>query len=129
MPALPRIRFSDMRTPGPDARAPGIDPALEPVIHWRVIEDDILVVQAGSRGCTVRSDFTVDVGSYEGDVYAVSLSRAEPDRCGENVPWGVQLAFALDELGVPADGEVVVLNPLGGRGADSVARPQPASTR
>ena len=129
MPSLPRIRFSDMRTPGAAGSAPAIDPALEPVIHWRVIEDDILVVQAGSRGCTARSDFVVDVGSYEGDVYAVSLSRAEPDRCGEDVPWGVQLAFALDELGVPADGEVVVLNPLGGRGADNSVRSRTTSTR
>jgi len=129
MPSLPSIRFSDMRTPGPAAPAPGTDRELEPVIHWRVIEDDILVVQAGSQGCTARSDFVVDVGSYQGDIYAVSLSRAEPDRCGEDMPWGVQLAFALDELGVPEHGEVVVLNPLGGRRSDSLAPSRTTSTR
>jgi len=111
MRALPRIRFSDMRVPG-FGRAPEVDPSLEPVMHWRVIDNEILVVHADSHGCTARSDFTVDVGSYEGDVYAVSLSRNAPDGCSREMPWGVQLAFALDELGVPAQGEVVVLNPL-----------------
>ena len=112
MPSLPRIRFSDMRVPGLGRTAPAVDPDLEPVIRWRVIEDEILVVHADSQGCTVRSDFTVDVGSYQGDVYAVSLSRDAPDRCGEARPWGVQLAFALDELGVPDGGQVIVLNPV-----------------
>lgn len=129
MAAPPEVRFSDMRETGPGRSAPGMDPALEPVIHWRVIDGEILVVNADSHGCTTRSDFTVDVGSYAGGVYAVSLSREMPDACGEVMPWGVQLAFSLDRLGVPEGGEVVVLNPLGTASARHAHPQQLAMTR
>lgn len=101
-----------MRVPGFGRRAPEPDPSLEPVVYWRVIEDEILVVHAGSRGCTARSDFTVHVERYEADFYTVRLERIRPDACDRTLPWGVQLGFGFDELGVPDGGRVMVLNPL-----------------
>jgi hypothetical protein len=112
MPSMPTIRISDMRVPGTGRQAPEVDPSLEPVIYWRVIPDDILIVHADSNGCTARSDFIVNVEQYHEDIYTVRLERHFPDRCSGDMPWGVQLGFGFEELGVPVGGQVVVLNPL-----------------
>tara|TARA_R110000868_G_scaffold98607_2_gene271468 strand:+ start:758 stop:1264 length:507 start_codon:yes stop_codon:yes gene_type:complete len=123
MPALPTIHMpgidvSALHIPGTNRQPPEVDPELEPVIYWRVIDDDILVIHADTHGCTVRADFTVDVEQYSGDIYTVRLLRDRPDRCGEDLPWGVQMGFGFEELGVPIGGQVVVLNPLDRRAWD-----------
>lgn len=112
MPSLPTIRISDVRVPGFGRGAPEPDPSLEPVVHWRVIEEEILVVHTGGRGCTARADFTVHVEPWRSDLYTVRLERSRPDTCGQDLPWGVQLGFSFGELGVPAGSRIVVLNPL-----------------
>jgi hypothetical protein len=113
MPSMPTVNISAISIPGTGQRdAPEIDPDLEAVIYWRVIEDDILVVHASSNGCTTRSDFTVNVEQYHESVYTVRLSRDDDDRCSQEVPWGIQLGFGFEELGVPINGQVIVLNPL-----------------
>lgn len=109
---MPDVNLADIRLPGTARQAPQADPALEPVIYWRVMDDDILVVHADTHGCTSRSDFTLDVEQYDHDIYTVRVSRTEPDRCGETLPWGVQLGFGFEELGVPIGGRVIVLNPI-----------------
>lgn len=123
MPSLPTIHMpdvnlADIHLPGTARQAPQIDPALEPVVYWRVIDDDILVVHADTHGCTARSDFTVDVEQYDQGIYTVRLARSQPDRCSEDVPWGVQLGFGFEELGVPNGGRVIVLNPIDQRAWD-----------
>jgi hypothetical protein len=115
MPSLPTIRISDLRVPGTFRQAPVVDPDLESIIYWRVIEDDILIVHADTNGCTLRSDFLVRVTQYHEDIYTVSLERQAPDVCSDDVPWGVQLGFGFEELGVPTGGEVVLLNPVDDR--------------
>jgi hypothetical protein len=112
MPALPTVNISDVTIPGVGRDAPEVDPNLESVIYWRVIEDDILVVHANTNGCTARSDFVLDVEQYHEDVYTVRLSRSFDDRCSEDVPWGIQLGFGFEELGVPIGGRVLLLNPI-----------------
>lgn len=112
MPSLPTIRISDIRVPGTNRQAPQVDPDLEPVIYWRVIEDDILIVHADTQGCTARSDFTVHVQQYHDDIYTVRLERVAPDQCGQAVPWGAQLGFGFEEMGVPRGGQLVLLNPV-----------------
>lgn len=112
MPSLPMVKVSDVSIPGTNRQAPEVDPDLEPVIYWRVIADDILVVHANSNGCTARSDFVVNVEQYHDAMYTVRLSRTFEDRCDEEVPWGIQLGFGFEELGVPIGGQVIVLNPL-----------------
>lgn len=109
---MPNVNLADIHLPGTNRQAPQPDPSLEPVVYWRVIDDDILVVHADTRGCTARSDFTVNVEQYDGDIYTVRLSRSQPDLCTEPQPWGVQLGFGFEELGVPAGGRVIVLNPI-----------------
>ncbi|WP_417491343.1 hypothetical protein [Maricaulis sp.] len=123
MPSLPTIHMPDVNLanihlPGTNRQAPQVDPDLEPVVYWRVIDDDILVVHADTHGCTVRSDFTVDVEQYHRDVYTVRLVRSQPDRCGQTLPWGAQLGFGFEELGVPIGGRVIVLNPIDQRAWD-----------
>lgn len=118
MPDLPSMSISDISIPGTNRQAPQADPALEPVIYWRVIEDDILVVHANTQGCTSRSDFQVDVEQYHDDIFTVRLQRNEDDLCEETIPWGIQLGFGFEELGVPLGGRVVVLNPLDDRAWD-----------
>lgn len=122
MPSLPTIKVSDLRIPGTQRTAPVVDPDLEPVIYWRVIADDILIVHADSRGCTARSDFLVNVRQYDHDVFTVSLDRAVADLCDADVPWGMQLGFGFEELGVPPGGQIVVLNPLDDRPWDWAPR-------
>jgi hypothetical protein len=113
MPSMPTVNIAAISIPGTGQRdAPEVDPDLEAVIYWRVIEDDILVVHASSNGCTTRSDFTVNVEQYHEDVFTVRLSRDDEDRCSQEVPWGIQLGFGFEELGVPNNGRVIVLNPL-----------------
>lgn len=115
---MPTVNLADIHLPGTNRQAPQVDPDLEPVVYWRVIEDDILVVHANTQGCTSRSDFTLDVEQYDRDIYTVRLSRNQPDRCSENLPWGVQLGFGFEELGVPNGGRVIVLNPIDQRAWD-----------
>lgn len=112
MPSLPTINISDMRIPGTDRQAPTVDPTLEAMIYWRVIEDDILIVHADTNGCTSRADFLVNVEQYYDDIYTVRLTRQVEDRCDVATPWGIQLGFGFEELGVPIGGEVIVLNPI-----------------
>lgn len=112
MPAMPTINLADITIPGTDRQAPVIDPDLEAIVYWRVIEDDILVVHANTRGCTSRSDFVVHVEQYHEDIYTVRLGREEEDKCSQDIPWGIQLGFGFEELGIPAGGQVVVLNPM-----------------
>lgn len=115
IPALPTIKISEVRIPGTGREAPRPDPSLEPVIYWRVIEDDILIVHADTNGCTARSDFVVNVVQYHEDIYTVSLVRDMDDRCTEDMPWGIQLGFGFEELGVPPGGQIVLLNPVDNR--------------
>ncbi|WP_417478269.1 hypothetical protein [Maricaulis sp.] len=115
---MPNVNLADIHLPGTNRQAPRVDPDLEAVVYWRVIDDDILVVHADTHGCTVRSDFTVDVEQYDGDIYTVRLTRDEPDRCSASLPWGVQLGFGFEELGVPNGGSIIVLNPIDQRAWD-----------
>ena len=123
MPSLPTIHMpdvnlADIHLPGTNRQAPEVDPSLEPVVYWRVIDDDILVVHADTHGCTARSDFTIDVEQYDRDIYTVRLTRSQQDLCSQAMPWGVQLGFGFEELGVPNGGRVIVLNPIDQRAWD-----------
>jgi len=111
-PSLPTVNISNISIPGTHRIAPEVDPDLESVIYWRVIADDILVVHANTHGCTSRSDFTVNVEQYHDSIYTVRLSRENVDRCSDEIPWGIQLGFGFEELGVPMGGRIIVLNPL-----------------
>lgn len=119
------MSVSDISIPGTGREAPEADPSLEPVIYWRVIEDDILVIHANTQGCTSRSDFTVAVEQYHDDVFTVGLVRREDDLCEETIPWGIQLGYGFEELGVPLGGSIIVLNPLDDRSWDWDAAGEP----
>ena len=118
MPAMPSMSISDVHIPGTNRKAPQPDPSLEPVIYWRVLEDDILVVHANTHGCTARGDFQLDVEQYHEDIYTVRLVRTGEDQCREDIPWGMQLGFGFEEMGVPVGGQIVLLNPLDERAWD-----------
>ncbi|MBR9825777.1 MAG: hypothetical protein GYB36_08245 [Alphaproteobacteria bacterium] len=118
MPAMPTMSISDISIPGLNRKAPVVDYGLEPVIYWRVIEDDILVIHANTNGCTARSDIRLNVVQYYEDIYTVSLERAGADDCAETIPWGIQLGYGFEEMGIPVGGRIVVLNPLDDRAWD-----------
>ena len=115
MPGLPSMRVEDFTIPGTRRPAPQVDPALEPVIYWRTLSDDILMLQVDSRGCTAKQHFRADVRQYHRDVYTLRLVRTARDFCEDDQPWGAQIAFGYEELGVPYGGRVIVLNPLDDR--------------
>ena len=52
------------------------------------------------------------VTMYLDDIYTVRLTRRAADRCQTEAPWGIQLGFGFEELGVPIGGQVIVLNPV-----------------
>jgi hypothetical protein len=118
LPSLPEMSIPDLTIPGTNRQAPEVDHSLEPVIYWRVIEDDILVVHANTYGCTARSNFQLDVKQYHEDIYTVRLNRNAEDLCSEDIPWGIQLGFGFEEIGVPVGGQVILLNPLDNRAWD-----------
>lgn len=130
LPSLPDLSVPDLTIPGTNRQAPETDHSLEPVIYWRVIEDDILVIHANTQGCTARSNFALDVEQYHEDIYTVRLNRNAADLCSEDIPWGIQLGFGFEEIGVPVGGQVILLNPLDNRPWDWNARePQMAARR
>jgi hypothetical protein len=112
LPSLPTIHLPDLSIFSFKRKPLEADAELEPVIYWRVIEDDILVVHANSQGCTSRSDFIITVERYQADIFTIQVDRNAADQCDEDIPWGIQLGFGFEELGVPIGGQVVVLNPL-----------------
>ncbi|WP_300527397.1 hypothetical protein [Maricaulis sp.] len=129
MPSLPTMSISDVSIPGTNRQAPVADPSLEPVIYWRVIEDDILVIHANTHGCTARGDFHLDVEQYHEDIYTVRLNRTGEDLCSEVIPWGIQLGFGFEEIGVPVGGQVILLNPLDTKPWDWNPRQQQMAAR
>lgn len=122
LPDLPSLRLAEMANWGTHQAVPAVDQALEPVLFWRVIEDDVLVVHALTNGCTARSDFDLDVERVHDEIYTVRIERGLKDMCDEELPWGIQLGFGFEELGVPVGGQVLVLNPVDQRAWDDSDR-------
>ena len=44
--------------------------------------------------------------------FAGRLERVRDDLCSRDMPWGVEIAYGFEELGVPSGARIVILNPL-----------------
>ena len=70
-----------------------------------------LALRVASSGCTRKEDFVfyVDRGTAPP---TLAFARKRLDAC-RGAPTETELAFSYDELGVAAQGRLVVLNPVG----------------
>lgn len=84
------VRFTD--------QAP---PSLETVRAAR-IENGRLIVRVDSNGCTDAADFAVDLAPSSDGWTEIALRRTDQDLCKALVPDGVEVAWALTDLGLEA---------------------------
>ena len=79
------------------------------------LEADVtgLTLRVASTGCTTRDDFTFYV-DRSGPQPAVAFARKRLDLC-RRAPTTTAVRFSYQELGVPGQGRLTVLNPVTGR--------------
>ncbi|WP_421787253.1 hypothetical protein [Hyphobacterium sp.] len=97
----------------PDGAAGDVDISQDRIaLHgWRIVGNDILVVQVPSNGCTQKTDLSVDVRRRSGE-YRVTVGRVREDYCRAIDPDGVEIPFGFEELGARPGATVVVTNPI-----------------
>lgn len=78
-------------------------------IMGSVVDSRGVTITARSNGCTDKSYFDVDVDRDDG-VYEVSFDKERNDNCRAFLRDGVQLTWSYEELGIPRDASVIVLN-------------------
>lgn len=77
--------------------------------------DDKLIIRVKSGGCTQKEHFKVEINSgFTGmsPVFA-TVYRLTPDHCKANIPNGIEVEFTFEELGLPDDTDIIVVNPVG----------------
>jgi len=72
-----------------------------------------LTLKVASTGCTTRDDFTFYV-DRSGPQPTVAFARKRLDLC-KRAPTTADVRFSYQELGVPGQGRLAVLNPVGTR--------------
>src|SRR3954467_14840170 len=72
-----------------------------------------LILEVASTGCTAREDFTFYV-DRSGSQPTVAFARKRLDLC-RRAPTTTALRFSYQELGVPGQGRLAVLNPVASR--------------
>ena len=70
-----------------------------------------LTLRVASTGCTTREDFTFYV-DRSGPQPAVAFARKRLDLC-RRAPTTADVRFSYQELGLPGQGRLAVLNPVG----------------
>lgn len=70
-----------------------------------------LTLRVASTGCTTREDFTFYV-DRSGPQPAVAFARKRLDLC-RRAPTTAAVRFSYQELGLPGQGRLAVLNPVG----------------
>ena len=88
----------------------GAEAPLEPVRSARV-EDGQLVVRVNSNGCTETADFELDLTPAQEGWTEVGLRRTDADLCKALVMDGVEVRWALSDLGVEAGTRLRLMNP------------------
>ncbi|MCG8441602.1 MAG: hypothetical protein MI723_07335 [Caulobacterales bacterium] len=84
---------------------------LERLYSANIAEEGVQV-RVASNGCTSEDSFDAVVEEHRGS-YEIVLERKNPDRCRALTPDGVELLFTWAALGVPSDGEITIVNPVG----------------
>lgn len=72
-----------------------------------------IVFQVASKGCTRKSDFEVELGEI--DPAELTLLRMNEDTCELDVPYGVTLTYTYAELGLAEGQNYSVTNRLVGK--------------
>jgi len=73
-----------------------------------------VAINIDSNGCTSKDTIEADVDQDGVNEYEIAFDRTREDNCEAYMPDGVQLRWSLDELGIPADAKVRVLNRIEG---------------
>ena len=72
---------------------------------------EALSITVASNGCTAKADFSVYLERKD-NTLAVAIGRKRVDTCQSLVQGRTEIRFSWVELGVPADAQVFILNPL-----------------
>ncbi len=72
---------------------------------------EALAVSVATNGCTTKADFGVYLERKD-NTLAVAIGRKRVDTCNALVQGRTEIRFSWVELGVPADAQVFILNPL-----------------
>jgi hypothetical protein len=96
------LTWAAAQTPG-DAQA-----GPEPVLSFQAT-GQALVFRVETGGCTIASDFHVDVQRSGRDV-SVSLDRQRPDHCKGWFPEGVEIAIPYGDVGLQAADRIRLVN-------------------
>lgn len=65
-----------------------------------------------SNGCTDEESFDVKVRDRGDDRYALELSRVRADNCRAYLVEGVVVSYSFEQLGLPENADVAILNPV-----------------
>ena len=99
---LPLMRRSNAHlTPTPT-------PSTEKLLGTLVDEDGI-VFQVPSSGCTQKKDFEVRV--LESEPLQLLVVRIKPDFCDAVVPYGERIRYSYEELNLANGTRFIVINP------------------
>ena len=74
------------------------------------VSANTIAFNVSDNGCTDRSFFDVRVYDEDDDAFEVGLRRTRTDHCKAYNPEGTTVSWTFQELGIPADAEVTVLN-------------------
>ena len=96
-------------------RATPTDASIEPAgleaLYSITPSREGVVIRTASNGCTRKEDFVFYV-ERKGLTPTVAFARRRLDVCRSFAAAHADLAFAWSELGLPPNGEFVLLNPL-----------------
>ncbi|OJU12367.1 MAG: hypothetical protein BGN86_15020 [Caulobacterales bacterium 68-7] len=88
-----------------------IEPAGLEALYAITPGRDGVVIRTASGGCTRKEDFVFYV-ERRGLTPTLAFARRRLDNCRSFAAAHADLAFAWSELGLPPNGEFVLLNPL-----------------
>lgn len=79
-------------------------------LYGNYFNQDGIVIQVYSGGCTNRSSFAIRKDFVKG-VQQISFYRVKPDLCEALFKYGIFLAFTYEELGLQAHDRFKIVNP------------------
>ena len=77
------------------------------------IGEGAVTVRMDSNGCTNKETVDVDVDQDGPNEYELAFERTKEDYCKAYFPNGIELSWTYEELGIPDDAYVRVLNDVG----------------
>ena len=81
-------------------------------VKGAAVQNGVVDVTVSSNGCTNKDFIDVDVKRRGELEFALGFERIRDDHCRALKPEGVTLSYTFEELGLPANARVRILNPI-----------------